>query len=166
MAQVTVGGNPIRTVGTLPEVGAQAPEFRVSRTNLTTATLDDFRGKRMILNIFPSVDTGVCAASVRRFNETAAILSNTVVLCVSRDLPFAHKRFCEAEGIANVIPLSDMRDGSFGRNYGVAFADGKLEGLLSRAVVVTNESGVVVHAEQVAETGHEPNYDAALAALK
>lgn len=165
MATVTLGGNPINTIGNLPESGAAAPDFTLVKTDLSTASLSDFKGTRLVLNIFPSVDTGTCAASVRKFNEQASGLENTKVLCISRDLPFAQARFCGAEGLNNVISLSDFQEGSFGNAYGVTFAEGPLKGLLSRAVVVVNENGDVVYTEQVAETKDEPNYEAALAAL-
>jgi thiol peroxidase len=166
MARVTFKGNPVNTVGTLPQVGSSAPDFKVTKTDLSDVSLKDFTGKRVILNIFPSVDTGVCAASVRRFNQEAVNLENTVVLAVSKDLPFAHGRFCGAEGIKNVVTTSELRDGSFGKNYGVAIAEGALAGLFSRAVVVVSESGKVLYTEQVSEITQEPNYEAALNALK
>lgn len=164
MAEITFKGNPVHSVGNLPEVGAQAPAFEVTGTDLSPVTLADFAGRRVVLNIFPSVDTGVCAMSVRTFNEKAAGLDNTAVVCISRDLPFALNRFCGAEGIDDVVVASDFRT-DFGEIYGVTFADGPLQGLLSRSVVVLDEQGVVTYTEQVAETGSEPDYDAALAAL-
>lgn len=164
MAEITFKGNPVHSVGDLPPVGAQAPAFEVTGSDLSPVTLADFAGKRLVLNIFPSVDTGTCAMSVRTFNEKAADLDNTTVLCVSRDLPFALNRFCGAEGIDNVAVASDFRT-DFGDLYGVTFADGPLKGLLSRAVVVIDEQGVVTYTQQVPETGSEPDYDAALAAL-
>lgn len=166
MAQITLGGNPIETLGMLPETGSKAPVFTLVKTDLSTASLSDFEGSRVVLNIFPSVDTGTCAASVRKFNEKASELDNTKVLCISRDLPFAQARFCGAEGLTNVITLSDFRDGSFGAAYGLTFSNGPLRGLHSRAVVVLDEKGNVLYTEQVAETKDEPNYEAALAALK
>lgn len=165
MATVTFKGNQVHTVGDLPKVGEQAPDFSLTGGDLSQKTLTDFRGKNVILNIFPSIDTGTCAASVRKFNEKAAGLDNSVVLCISRDLPFAQGRFCGAEGLDNVITLSEYKDNSFSNVYGVRFSDGPLEGLLSRAVVVIGEDGTVKYAEQVAEIVDEPNYDAALAAL-
>ncbi|MDP5098126.1 MAG: thiol peroxidase, partial [Flavobacterium sp.] len=132
---------------------------------LGTATLADYNGSRVVLNIFPSIDTGTCAASVRNFNEKASTLSNTKVLCISRDLPFAQKRFCGAEGLENVINLSDFKDGSFGKNYGLEITDGPLAGLHSRVVIVLDENGTILHAEQVKEIADEPNYEAALAVL-
>lgn len=166
MAQITLGGNPIETLGMLPETGSKAPDFTLVKTDLSTASLSDFEGSRVVLNIFPSVDTGTCAASVRKFNEKASELYNTKVLCISRDLPFAQARFCGAEGLTNVISLSDFRDGSFGAAYGLTFSNGPLQGLHSRAVVVLDEKGNILYTEQVAETKDEPNYEAALAALK
>src|SRR5690606_32058613 len=133
--------------------------------DLSAKSLSDFKGKKVILNIFPSIDTGVCAASVRKFNEEASGLDNTVVLCISKDLPFAQSRFCAAEGLENVVSLSDFKDNSFADAYGVKFSDGPLAGLLSRSVVVIDENGKVIYNEQVAETVEEPNYEAALASL-
>lgn len=165
MATITLGGNPVNTVGNLPEKGTKAPDFTLVKGDLSVASLSDFKGSKVVLNIFPSIDTGTCAASVRKFNEKAASLENTKVLCISRDLPFAQARFCGAEGIANVVAASDFKDGSFGTAYGLTIADGLLAGLHSRAVVVVNEQGEVVYTEQVPEIKDEPNYDNALAAL-
>ncbi len=165
MSTVTLGGNAVMTSGQLPQTGAAAPDFKLVKNDLSVATLADFKGSKLVLNIFPSIDTGTCAASVRKFNEKASSLENTKVLCISRDLPFAQKRFCAAEGLDNVINLSDFRDGNFGKTYGVDFTSGPLEGLLSRCVVVIDENGIVQYSEQVAETADEPNYEAALAAL-
>jgi thiol peroxidase len=165
MAAITLGGNPFRTAGELPEKGTQAPSFSLVKTDLSTATLADFAGSKLVLNIFPSIDTGVCATSVRTFNQKASELENTKVLCISRDLPFALKRFCAAEGLENVENLSDFKDGSFGEAYGLTIVDGPLAGLHSRAVIVLDEKGHVTYAEQVPEIGQEPNYEAALAAL-
>ena len=134
-------------------------------TDLSSSSLSEYKGRRLVLNIFPSIDTGTCAASVRQFNKEAAELENTIVLCISKDLPFAQTRFCGAEGIENVVMLSDYKDGGFGKAYQVEFTDGPLQGLLSRSVVVVNENGNVVYTEQVAETVEEPNYKAALEAL-
>lgn len=164
MATVTLQGNPISTVGNLPAVGANAPEFTLVKGDLSDITLASLNGKRVILNIFPSVDTGTCAASVRKFNEQAASLKNTVVLNVAADLPFAMARFCGAEGIENAEVGSCFRS-TFGSDYGVTFSDGPLAGLLSRAVVVIDEKGSVIHTEQVSEIVDEPNYDNALAVL-
>ncbi|MBY6212428.1 thiol peroxidase [Microbulbifer agarilyticus] len=163
MANVTLQGNPITTVGDLPQVGSQAPAFTLAQGDLSDLTLQDLAGKRVVLNIFPSVDTPTCATSVRTFNEQVAALENTVVVCVSADLPFAMARFCGAEGIANVKLGSTFRS-SFGDDYGVAFATGPLIGLLSRAVVVIDETGKIIYTEQVAETADEPNYDGVAAA--
>lgn len=165
MASITLGGNPVHTNGELPTVGSKATDFDLVKTDLGTATLADFAGSKVVLNIFPSVDTGTCAASVRKFNEKASALANTKVLCISRDLPFAQKRFCGAEGLENVINLSDFKDGSFGKNYGLEITDGPLAGLHSRVVVVLDENGTILHTEQVKEIADEPNYDAALAVL-
>ncbi|SEJ25950.1 thiol peroxidase, atypical 2-Cys peroxiredoxin [Myroides marinus] len=166
MATVTLKGNPFQTIGTLPSLNTKAPEFNLVGGNLTDNTLASYKGKRVILNIFPSVDTPTCATSVRHFNQDASKLENTVVLCISRDLPFAQGRFCGAEGIANVEMLSDFRDGQFGKDYGVLFTDGPLKGLLSRSIVIIDEEGTVIYTEQVAETADEPNYEKAIAALK
>ena len=166
MATVTLKGNPFQTSGELPKIGDQAPAFSLTATNLSTKSLSDFLGNKIVLNIFPSVDTGTCAASVRQFNKEASSLENTKVLCISHDLPFAQARFCGAEGLENVISLSDFKTGNFGNAYGVTFTNGPLEALLSRSVVVINEKGTVIYTEQVAETVDEPNYEAALNALK
>lgn len=165
MATVTLKGSEIQTIGSLPKVGSAAPDFKLTTHELGTATLADYAGSKVVLNIFPSVDTGTCAQSVRQFNTEAAKLENTVVLCVSKDLPFAQARFCGAEGIENVHMLSDFKDGNFGAAYQVAFADGPLAPLHSRAVVVLDATGKVSYTEQVAEIVDEPNYKAALEAL-
>lgn len=165
MSQITLQGNPVQTIGSLPAVGMPAPSFKLVKADLSEADLEDFGGKNIILNIFPSLDTSVCAASVRRFNKEAGESPDTVVLCISADLPFAHKRFCEAEGLNDVIPLSVFRSPEFGRDYGVTFTSGPLTGLLSRAVIIINRSGKVAYAEQVREIGQEPDYDVALFAL-
>ena len=164
MANITFRGTPANTVGNLPAVGAAAPAFTLTAADLSDKTLADFAGKRKGLNIFPSIDTGVCAQSVRTFNQRAAALQNAVVLCVSADLPFALSRFCGAEGIENVVTLSSFRS-SFGADYGITLADTPLRGLTARAVVVLDENNKVLHAELVPEIGQEPNYDAALAVL-
>lgn len=166
MAQITFKGNPVRTSGDLPAKGSQAPEFRLVDTDLKDVTLGTFAGKRKILNIVPSLDTGVCQMSARKFNEKAAGKSNTVVLVISADLPFAQKRFCAAEGLTGVIPLSMMRGRNFAGDYGVMMADGPLEGIAARAVVVLDENNRVLHTQLVPEIGQEPDYDAALAALE
>ena len=163
MAQITLRGNPINTIGDLPAVGSPAPAFTLTGTNLGDVTPADYAGKTLILNIFPSIDTGVCAASVRAFNERAAGLADTAVVNVSADLPFAQSRFCGAEGIENVASASTFRS-DFGTDYGVTITDGPMAGLLSRAVVVVGPDGVVSYTEQVPEIGQEPDYDAALAA--
>ncbi len=162
MAEITLKGNPIHTSGNLPQTGGNAPSFRLTAGDLSEKTLADFGGKKVVLNIFPSVDTPVCAASIRRFNSEAAGKANAVVLCISADLPFAQGRFCGAEGLKNVVNLSDFRNREFGDSYGVRIVDGPLAGLLSRAVVVIDENGKVVHGEQVPEIAQEPNYEAAL----
>lgn len=166
MAQVTLKGNPFHTSGELPKAGAAAPDFYLVKTDLGEATLKDFAGKRVVLNIFPSLDTPTCATSVRTFNKRASEAPNTVVLCISQDLPFAAARFCTTEGLANVVPASAFRAPEFGQAYGLAMVDGPLKGLLARAVVVVDEKGAVKHTELVPEIADEPNYDAALAALK
>ena len=166
MAKITFHEEtPVNTIGELPAVGTKAPAFEVLGAELNTITGTDFAGKNIILNIFPSVDTGVCATSVRTFNKDAAALDNTVVLCVSNDLPFAIGRFCAAEGIENAVTTSAFRS-SFGQDFGVTMTDGPLEGLLARAVVVVNPAGEVVYTELVPEITNEPNYEAALAAVK
>ncbi|MGB5227018.1 thiol peroxidase [Eudoraea sp.] len=165
MATVTLKGNTIHTSGNLPPIGDKAPDFTLIKNDLSSASLSDYSGKKVVLNIFPSIDTGTCAQSVRQFNTEAAELNNTVVLCISKDLPFAQTRFCGAEGIDNVVMLSDFKDGSFGNAYGVSFIDGPLQPLHSRSVVVLDEEGNVRYTEQVSETVDEPNYKAALEAL-
>jgi len=166
MATITLKGNTIHTKGDLPAVGAKAPDFVLTGNDLKDVSLEQFAGKKKILNIVPSLDTAVCATSTRRFNEEGSKLSNTVVLIVSDDLPFAQKRFCTTEGLANVVALSELRSRDFGEAYGVRITDGPLAGLLSRAVVVLNEKDEVVHTEQVPEIGQEPDYAKALAAAK
>jgi thioredoxin-dependent peroxiredoxin len=165
MASITLGGNPINTSGELPKVGTKASDFQLVKNDLSIATLADFAGSRLVLNIFPSIDTGTCATSVRKFNESASKLENTKVLCISRDLPFAQKRFCGAEGLENVLNLSDFNTGKFGKDNGLEIVDGPLAGLHSRVVIVLDENGVVQYTEQVPEIADEPNYEAALAAL-
>ncbi len=165
MATITLKGNPVNTIGELPVVGSDAPAFTAVKTDLSDCMLADLKGKRVILNIFPSIDTGVCATSTRRFNEAASSLENTVVVCVSADLPFALARFCGAEGLENVVPVSIFRNPELGSGYGVTITDGPLAGLLSRAVVVIDEAGKVIYTEQVPEITQEPDYASALAAL-
>lgn len=166
MATLTLQGNPIKTSGELPKVGTKAPDFTLTATDLSSKSLSDFAGSKVVLNIFPSIDTGTCAQSVRTFNKEASNLENTKVLCISHDLPFAQARFCGAEGLDNVVNLSDFKDGSFGKNYGLNFTNGPLETLHSRCVVVLDENGIIKHTEQVQEIADEPNYKAALEALK
>lgn len=166
MASITLKGHEIHTSGNLPKIGSLAPGFTLTKQNLTNASLSDFRGKKIVLNIFPSLDTGTCAASVRAFNKVATDLDNTVVLCISKDLPFAHKRFCEVEGIKNVITLSDFKNNNFSDAYQNIIVDGPMTGLLSRTIVIINESGNVTYTEQVPEIGQEPDYDATLASLE
>jgi thiol peroxidase len=166
MASITLGGKPSNTIGNLPSVGAGAPNFIAITRELKSLSLDDLKGKKVILNIFPSIDTGVCATSVRTFNKRAAELANTTVVCMSLDLPFAQQRFCGAEGIEQVVVASGFRDGgAFGKDYGVQIVDGGFQGLYARAIVVINESGKVVHTELVPEVGQEPNYEAAISSL-
>lgn len=165
MAKITLGGTPVETCGSLPKVGEKAPDFTLTVSDLSTQKLSDLKGHKVVLNIFPSVDTGTCAASVRQFNKDAANMNNTKVVCVSRDLPFAQARFCGAEGIENVSMLSDFKTGQFGKDYGVEFSTGAFEGLHSRAIVVLDENGVVTHTEQVQEVADEPNYKVCLDAL-
>ncbi|TFY91338.1 thiol peroxidase [Pseudomonas kairouanensis] len=166
MAQVTLRGNPVQVEGELPQAGTQAPDFTLTAGDLSDATLATFAGKRKVLNIFPSVDTPTCATSVRKFNAQANDVANTVVLCISSDLPFAQARFCGSEGLDNVKNLSDFRSAAFSEDYGVNIVDGPLRSLTARAVVVLDENDKVLHSELVAEIGHEPNYEAALAVLK
>lgn len=165
MAAITLGGNPVNTSGELPKVGSKAPDFKLVNKDLGVVSLADFAGKKVVLNIFPSVDTPTCAASVRNFNAKANEVANTTVLCISRDLPFAQKRFCGSEGLENVINLSDFKDGSFGKDYGLEIADSALAGLHSRVVIVLDENGTVLHTEQVSEIANEPNYESAIAVL-
>ncbi|WP_083996795.1 thiol peroxidase [Chryseobacterium sp. BLS98] len=162
---VLMGGKPVHTHSKLPAVNKPAPKFTLTDVTMKDQTLDSYKGKYVILNIFPSVDTGVCSASVHHFNEDAGNIPNTVVLCISKDLPFAQKRFCGAEGIKNVVMLSDFRS-DFGKTYGVEITDSVMKGLLSRAVVVIDPSGKIIYEEQVADISHEPNYEAAIAAVK
>ena len=165
MGLITMGGNPTHTSGELPKVGSKAPSFQLVNSNLEITTLNDFAGSKLVLNIFPSVETAVCANSVRKFNADAAKLTNTVVLCISRDLPLAQKRFCGSEGLSNVYTLSDFKTGKFGKDYGLEILDGAFDGLLSRVVIVLDENGIIKYTEQVPEIGIEPNYESAIAAL-
>lgn len=166
MANITHKGNPVHTIGNLPAVGSSAPDFSLTRNDLVDVGLKDFAGKVKILNIVPSLDTGTCAASARAFNKAAEALGDTAILTISRDLPFAQKRFCEAEGIKAVVTLSEMRSQNFGIAYGVVLADGVLAGLFSRAVVVLDRNNKVVYTQQVPEIGQEPDYNSALQAAK
>jgi len=165
MSTIKLGGNTIETSGTLPKVGDSAPDFNLTSQDLSTKKLSDYKGSRVIMNIFPSIDTNVCATSVRKFNEKATGLKNTKVLCISKDLPFAQKRFVSDEEINNVTNLSDFRDGNFGKNYGVEMTSGALSGLHSRAVLVLDETGKVIHSQQVPDIGEEPDYLSALKTL-
>ncbi|WMX15387.1 MULTISPECIES: thiol peroxidase [unclassified Aureispira] len=165
MATITFKGDPVQTSGEIPSVGTKAPDFNLVKGDLAKATLADFKGSKVVLNIFPSVDTGICAMSVKKFNEKAAGLENTKVLCISRDLPFAQNRFCGAEGIENVINLSDYATGSFSKDYGLLMTDGPLHDLSARVVIVLDEEGTVTYTELVPDIVQEPNYEAALAAL-
>lgn len=166
MSKVTLKGSPVNTIGNLPLVGSKAPEFSLVGSNLGDVKNTDFAGKRMVLNIFPSLDTATCAASVRRFNVEAAKLKDAVVVCISKDLPFAHGRFCAAEGIANVVTASEFRSNNFGKNYGVMITDGPLQGLMARAVVVLDKDGTVLYTQLVPEITEEPDYQPALDSLK
>jgi len=166
MTEVTLKGNPVQVSGDFPQAGEQAKPFRLVGADLSDVELASFTGKRKVLNIFPSVDTPTCATSKRKFNDHANALANTVVLCISADLPFAQARFCGAEGLANVINLSTMRGSEFLNDYGVAISSGPLAGVAARAVVVIDEQDKVLHSELVAEIANEPNYDAAIASLK
>lgn len=165
MANITLQGNPVQTLGDLPSVGNTAPDFSMVAPDLSRKSLSDYKGSKLVLNIFPSVDTGTCATSVRTFNKSAASLENTKVVCVSRDLPFAQARFCGAEGIDNVEMLSDFGDGSFGKDYQLEIIDGPLTNLHSRVIVVLDENGTILYTEQVPEIVDEPNYENALNAL-
>ncbi len=164
MANITLKGNPIHTLGDLPSTGATAADFKLTKVDLSDVSLSSYKGKRKVLNIFPSVDTGTCAMSVRKFNENASKLNNTVVLCISQDLPFAQKRFCGAEGLNNVEMLSSFRS-NFATEWKLKITDGPLAGLCSRSVVVLDENDKVMYTEQVSETANEPNYEKALAVL-
>ncbi len=166
MTSITMQGKPLKTNSALPAVGHPAPNFTVTKTDLTEAGSKDFIGKRVILSMFPSVDTGTCAIAMKRFNELANKLKNTTVLCISADLPFAQKRFCAAENLQNVIPVSVFRHPEFGIKFGVTISEGPLQGLLSRAIVIVDETGKVMYTQQVKELSEEPDYDAALSALK
>ena len=166
MATIALNGTPIHTIGLLPEAGKPAPDFLLTKTDLSDISMSDFKGKKIVLNIFPSLDTSVCATSVRKFNAEAEKHADTKVLCISRDLPFAHARFCAAEGLTNVVSASELRNGNFGNHYGVLIIDGPLAGLFSRAIVVVDEKGNIVYTEQVPDIVQEPDYASALEALK
>jgi len=165
MAKITLKGNPVNTSGNLPAKGSIAPGFSIVKSDLGTLTLDELKGKKVILNISPSLDTSICATAVRKFNQVAAGKNNTVVLAITKDLPFAHSRFCTTEGITNVNTLSGFRDSDFGKAYGVDIVDGLFAGLYARAIVVIDETGVVTYTEMVPEIAQEPDYEKALAAL-
>jgi len=165
MATVTLNGTPFNTNGELPKVGEMAPDFNLKKVDLSSTNLSDFKGANLILNIFPSIDTATCATSVRTFNKRASELENTKVVCVSRDLPFAQKRFCGAEGIDNVMTASDFATGEFGKHYGLELENGPLAALHARAIVVVDTNGIVKYTELVADIASEPNYDSAIAAI-
>ena len=165
MANITLKGNTIHTIGELPEIGSQARDFTLTASDLSEKSLSDFKGKKVVLNVFPSIDTGTCAQSVREYNKEAAEMDNTVVLCISKDLPFAQARFCGAEGLDNVVTLSDFKTGNFGKDYGLEITSGPLTSLHSRCVIVLDENGTVKYTEQVPEIVDEPNYKASLYAL-
>lgn len=166
MAKIKLHENPVNTNAELPKIGSMAPDFVLTATDLSDHSLAEYKGKRILMNIYPSIDTGVCSTSVRTFNERAAALENTVILGISRDLPFALQRFCAAEGIDKVYTLSDLRSRDFGQKYGIEMIDGPMAGLLARAVILIDEAGKVRYTQLVDEITHEPDYDAAIAALK
>lgn len=165
MAKTKLKGNVVNTIGELPSLGNKAPDFVLTKNDLSDVTIGSFKGSKIVMNIFPSIDTGVCATSVRKFNEKAAKLGNTKVLCISRDLPFAHGRFCGAEGIKNVITLSELRNNSFGEKYGVKMTDGPLAGLFARSIIVIDSNGKVAYSQLVSEITEEPDYEKAIEAL-
>ncbi|HOU02095.1 MAG TPA: thiol peroxidase [Bacteroidales bacterium] len=165
MAKITLKGNPVNTSGDLPKKGTVAPDFTLVKSDLGSLSLKELKGKKLILNIFPSLDTSVCAASVRKFNKVAAEKPGITVLAISKDLPFAHGRFCSTEGISNLITLSGFRDRSFGKNYGIEIMDGPMEGLYARSVVIIDREGKVVYTQLVPEIAQEPDYDDVLNAL-
>jgi len=166
MAKITLKGNPVNTSGNLPAKGSKAPEFKLVRSDLSSLALSELKGKKLLLNIFPSLGTSVCATALRKFNQLASGMTNTMVLAISKDLPFTHKDFCAAEGINNVLTLSGFRDNLFGKAYGVDILDGLFEGLYARSIVILDEEEKVIYTELVPEIGQEPDYDAALNALK
>ncbi len=165
MAKLTLKGEPVSSSGNLPAVGSKAPDFNLVKSDLSQLKLSDLKGKKVILSIFPSQETGTCSASLRRFNKIAAGKNNVIVLGISKDLPFAHKRFCESEGIANVVTLSGYRDQEFGKSYGVDVLNGIFGGLYARSVIIVDETGKITYTQQVIEMANEPDYDAVLAAL-
>lgn len=165
MAKTAFKGNPVNTSGNLPSTGSKAPEFSLVKSDLGTLTLSELKGKKIIMNIFPSLDTSVCATSVRKFNQLAAGKENAKVLAISKDLPFAHGRFCTTEGITNVVTLSGFRDEEFGKKYGVLMKDGPLAGLYARSIVVIDEAGKVIHTQLVPDITQEPDYDRAMKAI-
>jgi thiol peroxidase len=165
MAKITLKGNPVNSIGELPAKGSKAPGFRLVKTDLGELTLEELKGKKVILNISPSLDTGICATALRKFNQLASTMDNTVVLAITKDLPFAHGRFCSTEGITNVTTLSGFRDHSFGKDYGIEIVDGGFTGLYARSIVVIDEKGFVKYTELVPEIAQEPDYDRALASL-
>ena len=168
MAKIRLQGNEINTIGDIPPVGANLDDlqFKLTKTDLSDVDLQEYRGKKVILNIFPSLDTGICAASVRKFNAEVEKLSNTVVLCISKDLPFAHARFCTTEGLENVVSLSELRNSNFSEGIGVKIVNGPMAGLMARTVIVLNEGGVIKYVELVPEITQEPKYEAAINSLK
>jgi thioredoxin-dependent peroxiredoxin len=165
MAKVTLRGTEVNTKGNLPSKGSKAPDFKLVKNDLGSLSLSELKGKKIILSISPSLDTSVCAVSARKFNQAAAGKENTVIVAITKDLPFASGRFCTTEGISNVITLSGFRDTAFGKDYGIELVDGPMAGLYTRSIVVIDENGVVSHSQLVPEITHEPDYDAALAAL-
>lgn len=165
MAKITLKGNPVNSFGELPAKGSKAPAFRLVKSDLGELTLEELKGKKVILNISPSLDTGICATALRKFNQLAANMDNTVVLAITKDLPFAHDRFCSTEGITNVTTLSGFRDSAFGKDYGVEIVDGAFTGLYARSIVIIDGQGIVKYTQQVPEIAQEPDYDSALAAL-
>ncbi len=167
MAKITLGGTETNTIGNLPEIGSTAPDFQLVRKDMQEVTLATYHGQKVIMNIYPSIDTGICAMSTTKFNQEASKLDNTRIICVSKDLPFALNRYCEAEGIDSLDSLTNFRDnGDFGKNYGVEIVDGAFAGLNARAIVVVDEEGKVTYTELVPEVGQEPNYEEALAAIQ
>lgn len=166
MAKITLKGNPVNTSGNLPSKGSKAPEFSLVKSDLSSLSLSELKGKKLLLNIFPSLGTSVCATALRKFNQLAAGMKNATVLAISKDLPFAHSQFCTTEGITNVVTLSGFRNGAFGKAYGVDILDGLFAGLYARSVVIIDEAGKVIYTQLVPEISQEPDYDAALNALK